>query len=123
MAAAAGLGGSSTTGSSGSGSSSGHDLVLDPSIRNWGVLPILVFVLAVNLIRAFLQLLGTTAKPPEKEELRRKYVRPCTRGCCIYMCVWSGCVGRVDGWCMVLGPPADPSTSTCTHPHKIKTTN
>ncbi len=49
-----------------------HDLVLDPSIRNWGVLPILVFVLAVNLIRAYLQLLGKTDKPLEKEELRRK---------------------------------------------------
>lgn len=55
-----------------SSSSSGHDLVLDPSIRNWGVLPILVFVLAVNLIRAFLQLLGKTDKLPDKEELRRK---------------------------------------------------
>lgn len=40
--------------------------------RNWGVLPILVFVLAVNLIRAYLQLLGKTDKPLEKEELRRK---------------------------------------------------
>lgn len=39
---------------------------------NWGVLPILVFVLAVNLIRAYLQLLGKTDKPLEKEELRRK---------------------------------------------------
>lgn len=30
------------------------DLVLDPGIRNWGVLPIMVFVLCINLLRSYL---------------------------------------------------------------------
>lgn len=32
-----------------------QDLVLDPAIRNWGVLPIVVFVLCINLVRTYLQ--------------------------------------------------------------------
>lgn len=29
------------------------DLVLDPAIRNWGVLPIVVFVLCINLLKSY----------------------------------------------------------------------
>ena len=77
------------------------DLVLDPGIRNWGVIPILIFVLCVNLARSYLavrdeslvfpfimsmsrssisrylpfhhaQHLAKSEKQPEKDELRHK---------------------------------------------------
>ena len=48
------------------------DLLLDPSIRNWGVLPILVFVLCINLLRAYLTQLGQSAKTADSEDLRRR---------------------------------------------------
>jgi len=31
------------------------DLVLDPSIRNWVVLPVILLVLLINLLRIYLQ--------------------------------------------------------------------
>jgi len=51
---------------------SSQDLLLDPSIRNWGVLPILVFVLCINLLRVYLTHLGKSNKAPELDDLRRR---------------------------------------------------
>jgi hypothetical protein len=53
---------------------SSRDLLLDPAIRNWGVLPILVFVLCINLLRAYLTHLGKGNNPPEIDDLRRRQV-------------------------------------------------
>jgi hypothetical protein len=35
------------------------DLTLDPAIRNWVVLPLLLLVLCINLMRSYLQVGGT----------------------------------------------------------------
>lgn len=47
----------------------GHELVLDPDIRNWVLLPIVAIMVLVTLLRHFAQQLMTSEKPADAKQL------------------------------------------------------